>query len=243
MTAGELDEEEGAGFDRTPIQSRLDASKPTYISIFGRKGRGKSVLARRYWDTWPGDELCIDVTGDALGPGDVQATYRGDVPDRWPPPLRDDEPVRIRYVPKMESPTWRDDLDRAVGLAFKRPGCLLWIDEVGRVAPLNPGPKVRHLLEQGRHDRLSVVFCGPRPMKIDPLVLAQSDVVYVFKLPNPADRRRIADECGIAPQLLDDQNHKLGDHDYLRWDGNELSSWAPIPLQRARPPRPQRDEN
>lgn len=221
----------------TPISSRLSSDRPTFVSIFGKKGEGKSVLARRLWDTWPGDEFCIDVTNDALTSHDVDHTYDY-VPDFWPEAVREDEPVRIRYVPDMKSPTVYDDMDRAVGFACKRRGSLLWCDEIGIVSRVNrTGPNMNHLLNQGRHDRMSTLFCGPRPINVDPLVLHQSDYVYVFKLPNPADRRRVADSCGIVPATLDDAVHALGDHEYLRWDGTELVHFPPLPLQRARPPR------
>lgn len=225
--------------DTKPIDSRLDADRPTFVSIFGKKGEGKSVLARRLWDSWPRDELCIDIPGDAIGPGDVDHTYRGMIPDFWPEPVREDQPARIRYVPDPKSPTYLDDLDRAVGLALKRKGSLVWIDEVGIVIPNanSTKPNMRHLLQQGRHDRMSTLFCGPRPVNINPLVLAQSDVVYIFKLPNPNDRRRIADECGIDPKLMDDAVHSLGSHEYLKWDGTEITSWPPLPMERLRKPR------
>lgn len=225
----------------TPISSRLDPDRHPWVSIFGKKGSGKSVLARRLWDSWSGDALCIDVTRDALAPEDVQQTFRGEVPDGWPMPARDDEPVRIRYVPDMRSATYTDDVDRAVGLAARNRGCLLWIDEIGIVAPVNKTRgHLRHFLHQGRHDRTTALMCGPRPVTIDPMVIAQSDFVYVFELPNPADRRRVADVCGIAPALLDDAVHALekGGHEYLRWDGVELVQFPPLPLARTRKPPP-----
>lgn len=222
--------------DRRPIESRFDPGRSTFISVFGKKGEGKSVLARRFWDTWPRDGLCIDVTGDALKPEDVRASFRGDVPDLWPQPRRDGEPVKIRYVPDPGSATHLDDLDRAVGLALKRKGSLVWIDEVGIVSSgkQRTGPNMRRLLQQGRHQRLSAVFCGPRPIDIDPMVVSQSDVIYVFKLPNPADRRRIADMAGIEPKELDDAVFGLSQHHYLRWDGDELVQFPPLPLRRPR---------
>ncbi len=228
----------------TPLSSRIDPDRPTFVSIFGMKGEGKSVLARRLWDTWPGDECCIDVTADALGAGDVDHTYRGDVPDTWPAPLREDEPVRIRYVPNVKAATYQDDLDRAVGLAMRRRGSFLWIDEVAVLTSANrTGPNMRALLLHGRHARMSVAFCGPRPIDIDTLVLAQSDYVYVFKLPSPRDRERVASTCGIDRRTFDAAVHALARHEYLRWDGHELVSFPPLPMQRARPPRKGRPDD
>jgi hypothetical protein len=218
------------------VSGRLDPDRPTFVSIFGKKGEGKSVLARRLWDTWPRDELCIDVTGDALGPADARRVGP-DVPDLWPQAVREDEPVRLRYVPDMRSSTYRDDLDRTVGLGLRNRGSLLWVDEIGVLTQANrTGPNTRRLLHQGRHQRMTAVFCGPRPVDIDPLVIAQSDVVYVFRMPNPADRQRVAAVCGIEPRRFDAAVHALGSHEYLRWDGDELVWFPPLPLRRARPP-------
>ena len=232
----------------SPISSRLDPDRPTFVFVVGKKGSGKSVLARRLWDTWPGDGCCVDVTKDALAPEDVQETFRGEVPTRWPIPKEDAVgeplPVRIRYVPDAHSPAYHDDLDRAVGLAALNRGCLLWVDEISIVSRVNrTGPHLRHLLIHGRHDRTTAVFAGPRSIDIDPLILAQSDYVYIFELPGVADRRRIADTCGIDAALLDDAVHGLpkGGHEYLRWDGIELVQFPPLPLARARrlpPPQP-----
>jgi hypothetical protein len=225
----------------TPISSRIPPDKPTYISVFGKKNSGKSVMARRFWDSWPRDACCIDVTADALKPEDVQETFRAEVPDRWPLPPEDANgdplPRLIRYVPDAHSSLYHDNLDRSVGLAAKNPGSLLWIDEISIVSRVNrTGPYLNHLLIHGRHDRTSAVFCGPRSMGIDPLILAQSDYVYIFELPGVADRRRIAETCGIEPDLLDEAVHGLpkGGHDYLRWDGVELIAFPPLPLTRSR---------
>jgi hypothetical protein len=217
------------------IDSRLNPDGSTFISIFGKKGQGKSVLARRFWDTWPHDECCIDINADALDAGDVDQTFKGEVPDFWPAARREDEPVRIRYVPELRSSTYTDDLDRAVGLALKRPHSLLWVDEVGVLSRANrTGPHTRRLLHHGRHLKISSLMCGPRPIDIDPLVIAQSDHVYVFKLPNPADVKRVAAVCGIPPKELEAAVHALDDHEYLHYDGRDITHYPPLPLERAR---------
>jgi hypothetical protein len=227
----------------TPISSRLDPDKPTFISVFGKKGSGKSVMARRFWDSWPRDACCIDVTKDALKPEDVQENFYGEVPERWPLAQEnangDPLPRTIRYVPypRATQALYHDNLDRSLHLAAQNPGSLLWIDEISIVSRVNrTGPYLNHLLIHGRHDHTSVVFCGPRSMGIDPLILAQSDFVYIFELPGVADRRRIAETCGIEVDLLDEAVHALpkGGHDYLRWDGVELVAFPPLPLTRTR---------
>lgn len=223
----------------SPISSRVDPDSPTFMCFLGRKGSGKSVLARAFWDTWPGDQLCIDVTRDALTPADVQETFSAPI-DQWPSPAKEEEPVRIRYTPDSKSPTFLDDVDRVVGLsALKKRsgGCLLWVDEMGMVNEANrTRPHMRHLLHSGRHDKSSALLCMPRPIGVDPLALSQSDVVYVFDMPNPADCKRVADVCGINPREFDEAMHSLGKFEYLRWDGEELVAFPPLPLRRLRPP-------
>jgi hypothetical protein len=54
-------------------------------------------------------------------------------------------------------------------------------------------------------------------MDVDPLVLANADVVYLFALPNPNDRHRAADAMGIAPREMDEAIASLGDHEFLRY--------------------------
>jgi len=71
---------------------------------------------------------------------------------------------------------------------------------------------------------------------MDSLVLTQSDLVYVFKLPNPKDRRYVADVIGWEPEDFDLAVRELGDHEYLRYDDSEseesdmkLISLPPLP--------------
>ena len=197
----------------------LDPSRCVHIVCVGKKGSGKSVMARVIFDSWPGDQLVVDVNGD-MHPGEHWELLH-EVPARWPEHLRrDDRAMTLRYVPDAASKTFQEDMDAAVGLAYLHQGTLLWVDEAGVLAPSNQvPPHTRRALHQGRHRRLSSLWCAPRPLTMDPLVVAQADLVYVFELPNPADRRRIADTIGWDPEDFDAATAELGQHEYLRYDG------------------------
>lgn len=238
-------------------KGELDPSAAAIVGCFGRKGSGKSIMAMVYLRSWPYDAVVIDVAGDdgptphPLGEGthdvfDLHGTV-DELPRKWPEEKRHEgRPMILRYVPDAGSETELQDMDAMTGLAYThsdnpRP-CMLVVHEIGRVAPANrTPPNMRRVLNHSRHRTLTVVLCGPRPQTVDPLVLAQCDVVYVFELQNPADRRRIAESIGWNPQDFDAQVDDLGRHEYLRHDARmdkpqtddepdyRLTRWPPLP--------------
>lgn len=221
------------------VSTTIDPSRSTYISIFGKKGQGKSMLAQRLFETWPHDELVIDITGDVSPKLDKGRSYDkvgSPLPATWPV-RHDGKPSRLVFKPDPGDPLYRDELDRAIGLAYFHRRTLLWIEEVGEVLPVNKtGPHGRRALHQGRHRDLSLITTGPRPMAIDPLVINQSDYVYVFRLPNPDDRRRVADNIGWDPKEFDVAVARLGSYEYLRYSSadEELVHFPPLPLAQRR---------
>lgn len=223
---------------------QLDAGKATHIAIVGRKGSGKSVLARRFWESYPYDRLVIDPTGD-VDPGDPKArNLTTPLPHRWPASL-DRERVTLRFAADPGSATYEDDLDAAAGLAFGHGNCLLWVDEIGELTRANKtAPAMRRILHQSRHRRLSTLFCGPRPIDINPLVISQADYLAIFHLPNPADRKRCADTMGYELAELEEAHGHLEEHGYLWWNATarELEVRPPIPQGRAAKPTGQRFE-
>lgn len=203
------------------VRQRLDPGAPTFMSAFGAKGSGKSVLASAYWRSWPYNCLSIDPTGDFdAGPGDDVEVLTGELPGRLPIP----EEGRKRWVyrPDPGSATYADDMDQAAGLAFWTPPempFLLQIDEIHELTGANrTGPNMRRVLHQHRHRNLSVITCGPRTKDIDPLVLSQSDYAYAFRMPHPLDQERFAAVCGVDPKVFADTMRQLPTYGYLRYD-------------------------
>lgn len=228
---GELDED---------FPMVLDPTKPLIVSSWGMKGSGKSVLSRWVYTGYPGDKLAIDVNGHAA-PGPDAERIR-ELPKRWPTQtlLPGERPRRrnLHYVADPGSHTYADDLDRAVGTALfpKDHRVMVWAGEVGELMPNGrPGPHMRRLLQQNRHHRVSALFDGPRPMFVDPLVLAQSDYVAIFRLPNPKDRSRIAENIGFPPASFDRECHETwrrGKHWFLLWstEASKLFRCPPLPI-------------
>jgi hypothetical protein len=221
----------------------LDHTRPMIISAWGKKGKGKTAFNREIFRSYPGDKLAIDVNGHAE-PGDdaERITEPGKAwprPDHMPGERRRHR--TLHYVADPGSPTYRDDLDRAVGMCLfpKDHPVMLWAGEVGELMPNGrPGPHMRRLLQQNRHHRVSALFDGPRPVYVDPQVLLQSNLVVVFELPNPADRKRIAETVGIEPKAFDRicfDTWDRGDFWFVLVDtdaprGKQLWRCAPVPI-------------
>ncbi len=215
----------------------IDPRKATHVTIVGRKGSGKSVLAQRFWDSYPYDRLCVDPTGD-VDPHDPKAEQiTAPVPARWPKMPGSEQRSTLVFKADPGTDTYIDDMDRAAGLAFVHGNCLLWVDEVGELTNANKTPPfMRRVLHQSRHRRLSTLFCGPRPIDINPLVISQADFLGVFHLPNPADRKRIADNIGLELDEVEEAHSMLVEHGYLWWDTRErvLEVRPPLPMSTKR---------
>jgi hypothetical protein len=214
----------------------LDPSRNFIISAFGRKGSGKTTFNRTLYRDYPLAKLCIDVNGEA-DPG--EDSQRISELERAMPPRTEGKPAPdLHYVADPGSDTYRDDLDRAVGMAMypTAEASLVWCGEVGELCTGNrTGPHLRRLLMQSRHYRTSALFDGPRPTDIDRLVIAQSDYVAVFELPDPDDRERIAKVIGYPPRLFAqecDETFARGDFWHLLWStkAKRLYRCPPLPL-------------
>jgi hypothetical protein len=203
----------------------LDPVKGTIILAVGAKGTGKSVFTRRLYLTWPYDKLAIDVNGDADPGEDAERLHElgTSFPVRHEitgPP----KPRNLHYRADPGSPTYRQDLDKALGMAL-RPSdrkVLVWCDEFGEVSQANrTQPNARRLLMQSRHyGPVSALFACPRPMNIDPLAISQADGIAIYNLPNPRDRQKLAENMGLEPAELDEAwrtNRTRGKHAFLYW--------------------------
>jgi len=218
----------------------INPDKNQIIYMCGRKGSGKSVNARETFRDWPYiDKLVIDPTGDA-DPGDDLGTITVTKLPTELPKAKAGEYVTLRWIANPASPTYADDLDRALGLALfpKNRRVLVWIDEAGEVFPANrTGPNGRTALKQSRHYYTSIIMCDPRPMNVDPLALAQADRVVMYDVPGPADRRRLAEVCGIEPRILSaelDAVREAGKFWFLLYVAEEhaLYRCPPLPMSK-----------
>ena len=202
----------------------LDLARNYIISAFGRKGAGKTTFNRSLFRDYPLAKLCVDVNGEAdPGPDSVRITTPA---GRMPDPVEEHGRLvqpNLHYVADPGSVTYRDDLDRAVGMAMypSDRSSLVWCGEVGEFTTGNKtAPHMRRLVMQSRHYKTSALFDGPRPIDIEKLVIAQSDYVAVFDLPDPDDRDRVAKVIGFPPaqfRLECEETFRRGEFWHLLW--------------------------
>ena len=208
------------------------------VTCFGKKKSGKSVMGRVLFDSYPYDRIVISPNNDD-GPftdprRDVFELRGGmnDIPTDWPEDWRrDGRRMTLRYKVDAGSPTALEDCDAVLAMAKRRGHVCILVHEVGLLAPVGKTPaNMKRLLHAGRHDgAVSLIMCGPRAMNVDLLVLGQSDLVYVFELQVPADRKRISDAIGWDPTEFDEWVDDLKTHEYLRFDANEPKPHANEP--------------
>lgn len=215
-------------------KGKLPPDRGVMVLCVGKKHSGKSVMAQQYFRTYPHDRVVLDIAGDdgPIRPDDptfhtLEGTVAEGLPTSWPEHLRahDDRlrplPMTLRYAPDAGSPTVREDMDHVVGLAYEHGHCCLLVHEVGVLAPANRTlSNTRRVLMHGRHQQLTVLWCGPRPADVDPLVVAQADLVYCFEMPNSDDRDRVAKNINWDRGEFSDAMSELGPHEFLLYDDN-----------------------
>lgn len=224
----------------------LDPDRANFVAIFGRKGSGKSVRARDFFEHWPGPAMVIDVIGDVapIGPDGRPVAKTTEPPERWPTHEvhgRTELVPRVWFVPSTMDPAWLEKVDVAIGLCHRTPYSLLWLDEVHLLLPVHTTkasmPAARNALITGRHTPMSILACGPRPRDIDRLVLQQADHVIVYHLPSVEDRETIAGNVGWDRHDFHGRHAELGRHEYL-WVNvaeHRMTHYDPVEIRRPRP--------
>jgi len=216
----------------------LDPTKNQILAFFGRKGSGKSAAAREHFRGWPGaDRLIIDINGDADPGADLDVIVLHGPLVQLPERRDQRMPEVYRWIADPKSPTFREDVDKAIGAAlFPRDRkVVIWIDEGGEVFPVNQtGPNGRLLLHQSRHFDVSALICAPRPKGLDPLAYGQADRVLMFDVPSPLDRQRLAETIGINPAKLAtvmDVTNRRGPHWSTLYDSADHQLYRVPPFE------------
>ncbi|HTF08182.1 MAG TPA: hypothetical protein VK659_08425 [Asanoa sp.] len=206
-------------------RGEIDPSQGVVIVCLGKKRSGKSKMGLLFFDSYPYDRVVIDINGTD-GPHKDVIELTGtvdDLPSKWPEELRqDDKRMTLRYHPDTGSETFLEDVDAVLGMAYRTGRVIVIVHEAGIIAKANKTPPhLRRMLQSNRHRQITLILCAPRAVTMDPLVVAQADVVYVFEMPNKKDRERVAENIGWPNEDFHLAVAELEAHGYLRADTNE----------------------
>lgn len=226
--------------DTGPIE--IDPEVPSIISMFGKKQSGKSTVNRAIYKSWLGDKICIDVNGDAR-PGTGESGLDGVEQLHLPLPTRmperdDNKPRNLYWRADPTSPTYQDDLDRALQLALfpKDRPVMVWAGEIGEFCKGGgrTGPYLRLVLRQNAHYGVTALFDDPRPVNTNRLVIGQADHAGTFRMPDPEDRRYFASVAGIDPKDFEAAHDELiarGPYWWLHYANGTDTLYLHPPLQ------------
>lgn len=206
-------------------RGEIDPEIGAIIFCAGKKRSGKSKMGLLWFQSYPYDRVVIDINGTD-GPHKDVIELRGtvaDLPTKWPEELREDgKRMTLRYHPDMGSPTFLEDVDAVLGMAYRTGRVCILIHEVGLIAKSSKTPPhMLRILQSNRHRKITLIQCAPRVKTTNTLVYGQADLVYVFTLPNKDDRDALADAIGWDNTDFAAGVEALRKHEYLRADTNE----------------------
>ena len=217
----------------------IDPKKSAFVVVLGRKGSGKSHFSYEVVADWPGKVLVIDPTGDVaaeLAKLGVAFLRIKTVPQKWPV---DDEGNLVKVLlwhPDSASVSFITDVDKAFGLAYRTSGVLVFVDEVHTCCPgelIAKQPMLRRVLVEGRHRRVSLLACGPRPVFIAKLWLVQADHLILFKLPQEDDRKTVVKNLGFDPREVEMMHSGLRPYEHIWFNvvADRVTHYDPIPAR------------
>ena len=183
------------------------------IGIAGRRGSGKSTIARRIlercerlvvWDPmaehrWIPNALEDQETLERfLGWASTQDTFAG------------------RYIPDANLP---EEFSELAWMVYDQENLVLGVEEVPMLCSPSSLPyDFDRLVRLGRHADVSLVWTAQRMVEVARRLTAATDVFILFAHTEPRDLNGIADRCGseVARRVAE-----LPRHGYLIWDAVE----------------------
>lgn len=176
--------------NRTPDRAAEDRQN-LVLSIFGRKGSGKSWLTRELVQDRP-RVFYLDSMGEA-GERDGFEVVHG-YEECVHAMLRVKDLKRFRLSLRTDD---TEDLIKLGDLAFEIPDHLIVIEETSfYCSPSYLPPEISKLVRYGRHRGIDQIYIARRPSEIHRDLTAQSDLIVTFAMHEPRD---VAYLAAIAP--------------------------------------------
>lgn len=169
------------------------------ISVFGRKGSGKSTLVKEIVDEHP-RVIVFDTMGE-------YATKKYKPFDSFE--LAAAELGRVQHARRFRvviQLVEEEDALAAMRVAYDVPNCLVVVEETSfYCSPSYLPPELAKFVRYGRHREISQIYVSRRPAEIHRDLTAQSDLIVSFTQHEPADveylRKVMGPEADRLPAL------------------------------------------
>ena len=181
--------------------------------IFGKRGSGKSYLARKLIEQE--ERLLIYDTMSEYDDGVIFGT------ENYPQFLEFwrkvyIHPFRIIYRPLRPE----EEIEQIGRLVYALGNMCLLVEEVDCYAStFNIAESLAHIIQRGRHKNISLIGITQRPYGIHRLLTSQAKEIYVFSTNEPRDREYLRLLLG---QDVDAKLDALKQYEYVKWqDGKD----------------------
>lgn len=184
----------------------------------GYSGSGKTYLATKLLDEVVPPRLPVVVFDPkamfTVNAGSVWEVL-GDLPRRWEARSRHPKrPAHTRVIIRpefFENQTRNERLNAAYDRVFNAGTCLVYLDEIQALCyNSRASASLARLVQMGRQKRISVWGSTLRPAGVPRMFLSESDHMFVFRLRDADDRKRVSEVIGEWGE----QPPGPGEHDF-----------------------------
>jgi hypothetical protein len=198
------------------------AAQAVIVGIAGRRGSGKSTMARRLLERCHRLVIWDPMAEHSWCPNRLSSPVRLERFLTWADPQ---DAFAARYVP--EHADLVGEFEDVCELVFDFGRLVFGIEEVPMLCTPGSLPgQFDRLVRLGRHERVSMVWTAQRMVEVARRLTAATDYFVLFSHTEPRDLDGIAERCGaeVARQVA-----RLGRHGHVVWD---VVSAANVPVER-----------
>src|SRR5258705_2592052 len=166
------------------------------ISIFGRKGSGKSTLVKEIVDEAP-RVIVFDTMGEYARKRDrIFDTHESALSELG----RVEHERRFRVIIQLVD---EEEALSAMRVAYAVPNCLIVVEETSfYCSPAYLPPELARFVRYGRHRAISQIYIARRAAEIHRDLTAQSDIIVSFQQHEPADIEYLKKVMGPEAEKL-----------------------------------------